>query len=200
MSFTDRLYTETKESHKVVDKHPFVSLIRKDKLAGDMYVNFNKLCIHEIQQILDLQDNVLQKQLYRNIDLPDIYITSTYAKLLKHCKQYPVESAYQFYLGLLFGGNMLKRMLPEHHEFLTYENSKELITEFKTYLCKHVSKVEQQEQFIQNVNKSYELIKKLFDEFYERCTKVINIPFDVQESPLLDGGPGTYPDPDTGLF
>lgn len=172
MSFTERLYTETKDSHKIVDKHPFVSLIRKDKYAGDIYVNFNKLCINEIQKILDLQDKDLQKKLYRNFTLPDVYITPTYYELLDHCNKYPVESAYQFYLGLLFGGNMLKKMLPEHNDFLTYENSKQLIADFKLYLCKYISKVEDQEQFIDNVNKSYDIIKKLFDEFYEICNKI----------------------------
>ena len=169
MTFTERLYIETKDSHKIVDKHPFVSMIRKDKIAGDMYINFNKLCINEIQNVLDLQDKVLQKKLYRDFLLPDVYITPVYHELLKHCKKYPVESAYQFYLGLLFGGNMLKRMLPEHNDFLTYENSKSLITDFKLYLCKNISTVQEQKRFINNVNKSYGIIKDLFDEFYEIC-------------------------------
>ena len=48
MSFTNRLYAETKDSHTQVDRHPFVSMIRTNKLAGEMYVNFNKICIQEI--------------------------------------------------------------------------------------------------------------------------------------------------------
>lgn len=172
MNFTERLYIETKDSHKVVDKHPFVSMIRKDKITGDMYINFNKLCINEIQKVLDLQDKVLQKKMYRDFILPDVYITPTYYSLLKHCNKYPLESAYQFYLGLLFGGNMLKRMLPEHNDFLTYENSKQLITHFKLYLCKNISTVQEQEQFINNVNKCYSIIKDLFDEFYEICNTI----------------------------
>ena len=84
MTFTERLYIETKDSHKIVDKHPFVSMIRKDKIAGDMYINFNKLCINEIQNVLDLQDKVLQKKLYRDFLLPDVYITPVYHELLKH--------------------------------------------------------------------------------------------------------------------
>lgn len=169
MSFTEKLYIETKESHKIVDKHPFVSLIRKDKLAGDIYVNFNKLCIDAIQQILNLNDKDLQTKLHRDFDLPDVYITPTYYSLLKHCKKYPLESAYQFYLGLLFGGNMLKKMLPEHNDFLTYDNSKNLISDFKEYLCGNIVNIEDQQHFINNVNKSYSIIKDLFDEFYDIC-------------------------------
>jgi hypothetical protein len=204
-SFTDKLYNETKDSHTAVDRHPFVSMIRKNKLAGEMYINFNKICIHELQQVLKLKNIELSTKLYRDIELPDIYITNTLSNLLNHCRKYPVESAYQFYLGLLFGGNMLKRMLPEFHDFLTYENSKELIHDFKTYLCENIDETHH-DIFIHNVNESYKLIKTLFDEFYNRLNNISDkldikhTPLDVQETRQLDGGAGTYPDPDTGLF
>lgn len=164
-NFTDRLYIETKDSHTQVDKHPFVSLIRKDKIAGDLYINFNKVCIYELQNVLKLNDNDLYKRLYRDIDLPEIYISKTLSDLLSHCKTYPLESAYQFYLGLLFGGNMLKRMLPEHTSFLTYENNQEVIKEFKNYLN---TNVKNEDLFIQRVNQAYKLIKVLFDEYYKK--------------------------------
>jgi hypothetical protein len=204
--FTERLYIETKDSHTAVDRHPFVSMIRKDRLAGEMYINFNKICIHELQQVLELKDKNLQSRLHRDIDIPDIFITNTLSTLLTHCRKYSLESAYQFYLGLLFGGNMLKRMLPEYHEFLTYHDSKELVSNFKEYLCNNV-KNQDQDIFIDNVNESYKLIKTLFDEFYARLNNKLDnkldikhTPLDTQETRQLDGGPGTYPDPDTGLF
>lgn len=197
--FTDRLYIETKDSHTAVDRHPFVSMIRKDKLAGEMYINFNKICIHELQQVLKLKDKNLQNKLNRDIEIPDLFITNTLSTLLQQCRKYPLESAYQFYLGLLFGGNMLKRMLPEYHEFLTYNDSKELIHEFKTYLCENIS---EQDIFINNVNESYKLIKKLFDEFHTRLNNKSDIKhtqFDVQETRQLDGSPRSYPQED-GTF
>lgn len=195
--FTDRLYLETKDSHKVVDRHPFVSLIRKNKLAGKMYINFNKICIHEIQTVLTLKDENLYNKLYRDFDIPYIFITKNLNSLLKHCRTYPLESAYQFYLGLLFGGNMLKRMIPEHSGFLTYENSRELIVEFKSYLCNNVK---EEDEFIQHVNEAYVIIKSVFDDFYNKFKDAEYVPLDVQETGQLDGGPVTYPDPDTGLF
>lgn len=196
--FTERLYMETKDAHTAVDRHPFVSMIRKNKLAGEMYINFNKICIHELQQVLKLKDEELQSRLHRDIDIPDFFITSTLSRLLIHCRKYPLESAYQFYLGLLFGGNMLKRMLPEYHEFLTYNDSKELVSNFKEYLCNNV-KSQDQDIFIDNVNKSYKLIKILFDELYARLNNKLDIkhtPLDVQDTRQLDGGNGTYPDSD----
>lgn len=164
-SFTDKLYKLTKDAHTSVDKHPFVSMIRKNKQAGEMYINFNKICIQEIQNVLYLE------KLYRDIeDIQDtINTTPTLQKLLDHCKTYPLESAYQFYLGLLFGGNMLKRMLPDHSEFLTYDDPKELIKDFKAYLCT-VPEIKQ-DAFIANVNACYVLIKELFDEFYSQIER-----------------------------
>jgi hypothetical protein len=167
MSFTDILAFATKDSHSHVDKHPFVSMIRKNKLAGEMYINFNKVCINEIQKVLKLKDINLQSNLHREVFGKDKVPSVILQEILIHCKTYPLESAYQFYLGLLFGGNMLKRMLPEHNDFLTYENSKDLINNFKTYLCNNVDEIERI-KFIENVNLSYILIKKLFDEFYDK--------------------------------
>jgi len=161
-SFTDKLYKKTKDAHTSVDKHPFVAMIRKNKQAGEMYISFNKICIQEIQKVLYFE------KLYRDIkDIQyTIHTTPTLQKLLDHCKRHPLESAYQFYLGLLFGGNMLKRMLPDHSDFLTYDDPKELIKDFKGYLCT-VPEVEQN-TFIANVNACYVLIKDLFDEFYSQ--------------------------------
>lgn len=174
MTFTNRLYTETKDSHTQVDRHPFVSMIRTNKLAGEMYVNFNKICIREIQTVLQLKDKQLYSKLYKDVGIPEIDTTQTFDDLLNHCRKYSLESAYQFYLGLLFGGNMLKKMLPEHNDFLTCENSKQLIIDFKTYLCNNVSESDQ-DIFIYNVNKSYVLIKGVFDEFYARLNNKVDI-------------------------
>lgn len=166
MSFTELLYEETKNLHNVVDRHPFVGLIRKNKMAGEMYINFNKLCINEIQKTIVLNDDVLYGKLSKDIMMPDVYISNVLSKILEHCKEYPLESGYQFYLGLLFGGNILKKMLPEYEEFLTYDNPKELIVEFKNYLCNNVNEKDY-DRFINNVKKLYILINELFDEFYD---------------------------------
>jgi hypothetical protein len=61
-------------------------------------------------------------------------------------------------------------MLPEHNDFLTYENSKDLINNFKTYICNNVDEIERI-KFIENVNLSYILIKNLFDEFYDKINE-----------------------------
>jgi heme oxygenase len=165
MSFTKNLYTETKSSHTAVDKHPFVSAIRTNKLAAELYISFNKICIVEIQKVLVLKDPILFKRLYRDINVPQIQNFPALTPLLMHCQNHPLESSYQFYLGLLFGGSMLKRMIPEHAEFLTYVDPKPLIQDFKQYLDDNIVNDVDQQAFINVVNKCYKLIKQLFDEF-----------------------------------
>jgi hypothetical protein len=171
--FTDRLYIETKDSHTVVDRHPFVSIMRKDEIAGEMYINFNKICIYELQQNLALKDVNLQSRLHRDIEQPDIYINDHLNELLILCKQYPLELEYMFKIGLIKGGNMLKKYIPKHaHEFVTFNNPNDLFNDFKNYLNENVSN---QVLFIKNVNDAYKLIKLCFDEFYTRLNNKLYI-------------------------
>jgi heme oxygenase len=172
MKFTERLYLETKDSHTIVDKHAFVALIRKNDIAAKLYIDLNKICIYELQKVLNLKDKRLQSLLFRDIDQPDMFINEQLNELLILCKEYPLALGYQWYLGILNGGNMLKKMIrdPVSQEFLTYTNSKQLIIDFKDYLDQSVTDPIKQEEFINVVNKSYKLIKRCFDKFTERCS------------------------------
>jgi hypothetical protein len=170
--FRERLYNSTKSSHKVVDTHKFVNLIRTNKDAGEMYINMNKMCIKYIQSEIQrrLEDDrsewepfrSLFSKLYKDINV-SYYISSNMNKLLNRCKEHPLEHGYMFILGLLFGGKLLSKYLPDHIDFLTYNNSKELINEFKDYLDNNVV---DEDKFINIVNDSYKLISEIFDEFH----------------------------------
>lgn len=171
--FRERLYNSTKSSHKVVDRHKFVNLIRNNKQAGEMYINMNKICIkyiqNEIQQRLENDESKLQSfrslfdKLYKDIELDYPDVSSNMNKLLNRCKEHPLEHGYMFILGLLFGGKLLSKYLPDHIHFLTYNNPKELINEFKDYLDNNVV---DEDKFINIVNQSYTLISEIFDDFY----------------------------------
>jgi hypothetical protein len=173
--FRERLYNSTKESHKEVDRHKFVNLIRNKKDAGEMYINMNKICIkyiqNEIQKHLENDKSEWEPfrslfgKLYKDITVNcDILeVSSNMNKLLNRCKEHPLEHGYMFILGLLFGGKLLSTYLPDHIDFLTYNNSKELINEFKDYLDNNVI---DQDKFINIVNTSYKLISEIFDDFY----------------------------------
>ena len=177
--FRERLYNSTKSSHKVVDRHKFVNLIRTNKDAGEMYINMNKMCIKYIQSEIQrrLEDDrsewepfrSLFSKLYKDINV-SYYISSNMNKLLNRCKEHPLEHGYMFILGLLFGGKLLSKYLPDHIDFLTYNNSKELINEFKDYLDNNVVN---ETEFINIVNDSYKLISEIFDEFHINIESVI---------------------------
>lgn len=181
MTFTQRLYEETKMAHKGVDKHDFVHMIRKNKKAGEMYVVFNKICIYHIQTVFDV--NTIHKNLFRNVENVNndvtcknlMGISENLQLLAKRCEDYPLQHAYMFYLGLLFGGNMLSKMLPDHSSFLSFEDHMHLITIFKNYLNEHFDGTNcndtLQHDFIRIVNESYEIIKFVFSDFYNELSR-----------------------------
>lgn len=172
-AFTKQLYKGTKSHHTIVDKHPFVQVITTDSNAAKLYIEFNKICIEQIQTTFremfkDHQMNnfsPLLLKLQRNIDRNDINISiSTNLKvLLDRCKSHPLEHAYMFYLGLMMGYKILQKYVQD--DILSYENSKikDLITEFKKFLDDTVC---EQEEFIKVVCESYDCIKLVFDEYY----------------------------------
>lgn len=172
--FREKLYNSTKSSHKIVDRHKFVNLIRNNRDAGEMYINMNKICIKyiqdEIQQRLQNTQSELEPfrslfdKLYKDITV-NCEVSSKMSELLNRCKEHPLEHGYMFILGLLFGGKILSKYLPDHLEFLTYDNQNELINEFKDYLDNNVV---DENDFINIVNESYKLISEIFDEFLEK--------------------------------
>lgn len=166
MKFTERLYLETKDSHKHVDKHDFVALIRKNDIAAKLYIDLNKICIYELQKHLKLENLELQNKLYREIEQPDMFINESLNKLLTLCKQHPLEAEYMFKAGLMMGGNLLKKYVNiEDHDFLTFKNPKELFNELKDYLEQYV---QNHDSFIKNVNNIYNQIKKCFDYYFNK--------------------------------
>ena len=170
-TFTKRLYEETKDLHLQVDRHPFVDLMRTEIDAGNIYINFNKICIYEMQKTIKINDNSLENKLHRSIEQPEMFITDSLASLLSSCKKFPLEHCYLFILGLLKGGHILKKYIsPEHYSFLTFDNSRELADEFKNYIDNFVTDENDQNKFIDNVKNSYKLIKLVFDDFYETFT------------------------------
>jgi hypothetical protein len=171
MSFSDRLRIETKNCHLIVDKHPFVSLIKSNSKAGYLYMQFNKICVLELQKHKfgsDLFDKFKYDISEKDIDLS---LKSKLNLFLERCNKYYLEHFYMIQLGLLFGGNMLKKILPEDEKYffdtlnLSDKERIQLIQEFKTYLDNSITTESEQLTFIKNVNDSYLIIKDIFDNF-----------------------------------
>ena len=85
-------------------------------------------------------------------------------------KELLLSNMYIWWLGVLYGGQMIKKSINKHNpHLLEYTdvifdfdcNIKEFITYFKDYLD---TSIMQKEQFIDNVNTVYLLIKNVFDE------------------------------------
>jgi hypothetical protein len=163
MKLSERIYNETKHSHKIVDKHQFVTLIRTNKIAAKLYINFNKICIYELEKNLKLNNKILQEKLARNIKQPDIFINIPLKNLLNFCNNHSLESEYMFKGGLIMGGDLLKKyVLVDDYDFLTFKDPNNLFMELKGYLDDNVN---DQELFIQNVNDAYKLIEECFNFF-----------------------------------
>lgn len=183
VTFTDKLRESTKDSHKVVDRHPFVSLIKTNKCAGKIYVNFNKICINMIQETLQntpksffhknlFKESIIYKKMYRHIEPLDFFISNNLLILLDRCEKYPLEHSYMFYLGIIMGGNLLTKFIPESKDFFKYTDVKQLVQEFKDFLNEVITK-EKQEKFIKIVNESYSIIKLIFDDYNNLLEKNI---------------------------
>ena len=174
--FSNLLYKETQTCHSKINNHPFSKLIKTDKNIGKIYINFNKICIDILQNALNkkIKDGVFlnftecYNKLYRKILYNDLYISTNLSYLLTRCKDYPLEHAYMFYLGLLMGGNILAKYLPEHTSFLQFNESSKLIKEFKNYLDNTIITKQQQTNFINIINQSYSLINIIFTDFSTR--------------------------------
>ena len=177
MSFTDLLRKVTHDNHRLVDIHPFVSLIKTNKCSGKIYVHFNKVCINVIQNTLKNECNKLikhgfYKKMHRDIESFDFFISDNLLQLLDRCEKYPLEHSYMFFFALLFGGNLLTKFLPESIEFFKFENGSKIIKDFKDYINKTVNTKEKQDTFIKIVNESYTIIELVFNEFYKKHSKI----------------------------
>jgi hypothetical protein len=173
MDFSKRLLYETKLEHSYIDAHPFTQLIKTNKDAGNLYINFNKICIYQTQKHINhLYSNTdLQHLLYIHFALPEFYISQHLSDLIIRCNKYPLEHEYMFKLGLISGGNILKKYIDsKHHEFLTFNDSSYLLVQFKTFLNQNIIEETQQLQFIQNVQQSYKLIQLCFNDFYAKLS------------------------------
>jgi hypothetical protein len=162
MKFTDKLYEDTKELQSKVNTHPFVNLIKSKKYTNNLYINFNKICIHVIQKTLDESTEFnsfdsVYKEVYRDkVYDTDIFVTKNLSNLLKQCEEYPVEHAYMFYIESILTGN-----------YFNFENPDKIIKVLKEYIdCSIIN--DKQNDFIRIVNESYSIILLIFDDYYKK--------------------------------
>lgn len=193
-SFTKRLKEETKENHKILDTHYFVKSIFSsgavnEEKSGDTaitgyYLDLHLLMLNEIQLIL--KESLYQfpeyfKEFYKDYDKQhevnnDIINYKSVISLINKLhsdsrnKELLLSHMYIWWLGVLYGGQMIKRSITKRNpHLLDYTNlifnfncnTKTFIFDFKEYL---ENSINNQDHFIDNVNEVYLLIQDVFDE------------------------------------
>lgn len=193
-TFTERLKEETRDNHKILDTHYFVKSIfkqsdeRNDKqysTTTEYYLDLHLIMLHEINFLLQQSQFNFQESFncFLNNDYskrPDVKndilncksMISLINKLHMDSRNKELLSSHMYiwWLGVLYGGQMIKRSINKQNPHLSEYtdlifdldcNVKEFILYFKEYLNNSII---QKDDFINNVNTVYLLIKDVFDE------------------------------------
>jgi heme oxygenase len=138
-------------------------------------MQFNKISVLELQKNALSKNKLPFSKFNYKISEKDIEISLIniphFKLFLERCHNHYLEHFYMIQLGLLFGGNMLKKILPENEkdffdiEGLSDKGRLELIKEFKEYLDNNIIDTTDQNNFIKIVNDSYLIIKHIFDQY-----------------------------------
>jgi heme oxygenase len=196
-TFSDKLKEETKEKHKILDTHPFVkSIFAKSSESSESsessitntttgyYLDLHLIILNEIKLILKEKSGefpeyfkFFNKDYHQQHEVTDNLLNYKSVILLinklhidAYNKELLLSHMYIWWLGVLYGGQMIKRSIikknPDLSEYTSlifdFEcNVKEFIVDFKNYLDDTVI---HKDEFIENVNIVYTFIKNVFDE------------------------------------
>jgi heme oxygenase len=193
-SFTKRLKEETKVNHKILDTHYFVKSIFSNGAVNEeksdytattgYYLDLHLLMLNEIQLILkeslyqfpeyfkEFNKDYNKQQEVNNDIINYKSVISLINKLHSDSrnKELLLSHMYIWWLGVLYGGQMIKRSITKRNpHLLDYTNlifnfncnTKTFIFDFKEYL---ENSINNQDHFIDNVNEVYLLIQDVFDE------------------------------------
>lgn len=190
MNFTLRLKKETAEKHKKLDTHPFITKFYNNtqdsyttKINLKYYIELHFILLNEIYKTIQKRENYPNfvdkfnkgKNYNTTIQLKNL---NSVKNLINHISDDNIiEYCYAFYLGILYGGQMIKKLINKTEDEILIEQSnmlfdfecdkKELINEIKTYLDDNTV---DQDLFIKNVNTIYELMKHIFTDFdFKKC-------------------------------
>jgi hypothetical protein len=160
-----KTYKQTKEFHKQVDKHEIVKKIDKaentkcyiDLIVGVLFLlemkikNDPEKCDVEIYQLIKRNPNV------NKVDFTDINkkIMNDFDNEI-HFK----SQIYLWYLSLMAGGKLLKKVLPNEYNYL-FDFQAGLKEKLKNFINEIPE--DKHDEFIENVKVMYKLIKKHFD-------------------------------------
>lgn len=195
VTFSSKLKEETKEKHKILDTHPFVKSIFtktnptgstpiKENTTTGYYLDLHLIILNEIKLILKERSGefpeyfgVFNKDYHQQHEVTNNLLNYKSVILLinkihidAYNKELLLSHMYIWWLGVLYGGQMIKRsIIKKNPDLLEYTslifdfdcNVKEFIIDFKDYLDITII---HKDEFIENVNIVYTFIKNVFDE------------------------------------
>lgn len=161
MNLCKRTYLETKEFHKEVDEHIIVKQIEKPEYTKcyiDLIINVLFLLEMKMYDI-EIYELIKRHPKVNKVDFTDINkkIMNDFSDEILFKSQ-----IYLWYLSLMAGGRILKKVLPNKYKYLF-----EFEIGLKDKLKNFINKIPQENhiKFIENVKIMYKLIKKHFDNY-----------------------------------
>jgi len=189
--FTLRLKRVTKENHTKLDTHEFVKGLYKDDNDKNAvyYLELHYIILNELKILLSEYDtNECFKyfdkdySIFKLTDLGELGSVKRVIEKIRHDKKDKIlfmSHIYIWWLGVLFGGQMIKKLLNKNEGLKEYIdmmfnfecNNRDLIRELKDYLNELISSYECEERFIKNANEVYLMIGEVFDEIINKMNK-----------------------------
>jgi heme oxygenase len=181
--FTLKLKNETMSNHRALDTHPFVKNMYTEtvsKINIQYYIDLHFIILEFMEnkiknEIKDYPDFVDKFNYNKNYKTKDVIQFNSVQKLIDNVSIDNIYAyCYSYYLGILFGGQIIKKLINKTNDELLINkgnmlfnfecDKKELIKNIKDFLEMNIKKDKQQD-FINQVNNIYLLTKDVFDEF-----------------------------------
>lgn len=169
MELCKRTFLYTKELHRLVDNHIIIKEIHKEEYAK-CYTNLIEMVLFVLEMKMKTSVDLITDKLYRKLirrpQINKVDFNDVIKKLMKDFDN-PLllkSHIYIWYLSLVSGGKILKKILPEEYSYLFdfEENTKEELKEYIDDIA-----LFDYTEFIENVKMIYMLIKQHFDRAIE---------------------------------
>lgn len=169
MELCKRTFLHTKELHRLVDNHIIILQIHEPKYAK-CYTDLIEMVLFVLEMKMKtsvgLVEDKLYKKLVRRPKIHRVEFNDVIKKLMNdfHSQLLLKSHIYIWYLSLVSGGKILKKILPEEYSYLFdfEENTKEELKEYINQIP-----IFDYTEFIENVKMIYMLVKQHFDQALE---------------------------------
>jgi heme oxygenase len=192
MTFTLKLKQETADKHKELDTHPYIKKMYNNtqddytikinlKYYLDLHCILLDIMYNNIKQMKSYPsfvDQFNKGKIYKEMITTKLYNLNSVKNLISNISDDNMMAyCYAFYLGILYGGQIIKKLIKRTNDeklinqseilFEFNYDKKALINDIKNYLDNNVKN---EDIFIKEVNKIYDLTKIVFTDFdFTKC-------------------------------